>query len=75
VALKRIPLVLMNFAIKDAIIGPKRKKARRQMRSRWALLLVLMHIGGFSGAATAQTFDQRLCAAPNPDLSISGCTG
>ena len=44
------------------------------MRSRWALLFVLMHIAGFSGAATAQTLDQRRCFAPDPDLSISGCT-
>jgi hypothetical protein len=36
------------------------------MRSRWALLFVLMHIAGFSGAATAQTADQQLCLAPDP---------
>src|ERR1700730_18054663 len=44
------------------------------MRSRWALLFVLRHIAGFSGAAAAQTLNQRRCAAPDPDLSISGCT-
>jgi lipoprotein NlpI len=45
------------------------------MRSRWALLFVLMHITGFSrGAATAQTLDQQQCSAPDPDLAISGCT-
>ena len=44
------------------------------MRSRWALLFVLTHIAGFSGAATAQTLDQRRCLAPDPDLSISACT-
>src|SRR5580693_1748094 len=44
------------------------------MRNRWALLFVLMHIAGFSGAATAQTADQQRCSAPDPDLSISGCT-
>jgi lipoprotein NlpI len=42
------------------------------MRSGWALLFVLMHITGFSGAATAQT--QRQCAAPDPDLTITSCT-
>jgi lipoprotein NlpI len=44
------------------------------MRSRCALLFVLMHIAGFSGAATAQNVDQQLCLAPDPDLSISRCT-
>jgi hypothetical protein len=44
------------------------------MRSRWARLFMLMHIAGLSGAATAQTPDQRRCSAPDPDLSISGCT-
>ena len=44
------------------------------MRSTWALLFVLMNIAGFGGAATAQTPDQQRCAAPDPDLSISGCT-
>jgi lipoprotein NlpI len=44
------------------------------MRSRCALLFVLMHITGFCGAATAQNVDQRLCLAPDPDLSISRCT-
>jgi hypothetical protein len=44
------------------------------MLSRWALLFVLMHIAGFSGAATAETLDQRRCSDPDPDLSISGCT-
>jgi tetratricopeptide (TPR) repeat protein len=45
------------------------------MRSRWPLLFVLMHIAGFSGAATALTLDQQRCsAAPDLDLIISGCT-
>jgi lipoprotein NlpI len=44
------------------------------MRSRWTLLFVLMHITGFIGAATAQTLDQQQCSAPDPDLSITGCT-
>jgi TPR repeat len=44
------------------------------MRSRWALLFVVMHIAGFSDAATAQTLDQQRCLAPDPDLSISRCT-
>jgi tetratricopeptide (TPR) repeat protein len=44
------------------------------MRSRWARLFVLMHIAGLSGPATAQTPDQQACSAPDPDLSISGCT-
>jgi tetratricopeptide (TPR) repeat protein len=35
---------------------------------------VLMQIAGFGGAATAQTDDQQRCSAPDPDLSISGCT-
>jgi tetratricopeptide (TPR) repeat protein len=44
------------------------------MSSRWTLLLV-MHIAGFGGAATAQTLDQQQqCPAADPDLSISGCT-
>ena len=29
------------------------------MRTRWALLFVLMHIAGFSGVAIAQTLDQQ----------------
>jgi tetratricopeptide (TPR) repeat protein len=44
------------------------------MRSRWALLFVLMQIAGFSGAATAQNVDQQQCIASDPDLSISRCT-
>jgi tetratricopeptide (TPR) repeat protein len=44
------------------------------MRSRSALLFVLMHIAGFSGAATAQTLDQQRCAGPDPDISIGACT-
>ena len=44
------------------------------MRSRWALLFVLMHIAGFSGAATAQTPDQQGCSAPDPDVAIPACT-
>ena len=44
------------------------------MRTRWALLFVLMHIAGFSGVAIAQTLDQQRCFARDPDLSISGCT-
>jgi hypothetical protein len=44
------------------------------MRSRWVLLIALMHIAGFNGAATAQTLDQQRCSAPDPDLSIRGCT-
>src|SRR5580698_3461390 len=44
------------------------------MRSRWALLFVLMEIAGFSGAATAQNVDQQQCIASDPDLSISRCT-
>jgi tetratricopeptide (TPR) repeat protein len=44
------------------------------MSSRWALLFMLMHIVGFSGAATAQSPDQRRCSAPDPDTSIRGCT-
>jgi tetratricopeptide (TPR) repeat protein len=44
------------------------------MRSKWALLFVLMHIAGFSGAVSAQTLDQQGCPAPDPDLSISRCT-
>jgi hypothetical protein len=44
------------------------------MRSRWALLFGLMHIAGFSGAATAQTLDQQRCLAPDPAVSIPGCT-
>jgi tetratricopeptide (TPR) repeat protein len=45
------------------------------MRNRWALLFVLMHIAGFGGSAIAQTVDQQQqCPAPDPDLSISGCT-
>jgi hypothetical protein len=44
------------------------------MRGRCALLFVLMYIAGFSGAATAQNDDQKLCLAPDPDLSISRCT-
>jgi len=35
---------------------------------------VLIHIAGFSGAATAQTLDQQQCAAPDPDVAIPGCT-
>jgi hypothetical protein len=45
------------------------------MCSRWASLLVLMHITSFSGAATAQTLDEQPCSASNasnPDLMISG---
>jgi tetratricopeptide (TPR) repeat protein len=35
----------------------------------------MTHIAGFGGAATAQTLDQQQqCPAPDPDLSISGCT-
>jgi tetratricopeptide (TPR) repeat protein len=44
------------------------------MSNRWALLFVLMHIAGFSGAATAQTLDQQRCAAPDPDVAILSCT-
>ena len=44
------------------------------MRNTWTLLFVLMQIAGFGGAATAQTDDQQRCSAPDPDLSISGCT-
>jgi tetratricopeptide (TPR) repeat protein len=44
------------------------------MRSKWALLFVLMHIAGFSGAVSAQALDQQGCPAPDPDLSISRCT-
>ena len=44
------------------------------MSNRWALLFVLMHIAGFSGAATAQTLDQQRCSAPYPDVQISGCS-
>lgn len=44
------------------------------MRNRWALLFVPMYIAGFGGAVSAQTLDQRRCSAPDPDLSISGCT-
>jgi tetratricopeptide (TPR) repeat protein len=44
------------------------------MRSTRVVLLVLMHIAGFFGAANAQTPDQRRCFDRDPDLSISGCT-
>jgi hypothetical protein len=44
------------------------------MRDRRALLFVVMHIAAFSGAVSAQTLDQQRCSAPDPDLSISGCT-
>jgi hypothetical protein len=44
------------------------------MRSRWALLFVVMHIAGFSDAATTQTLDQQRCLSPDPDVKISGCT-
>jgi tetratricopeptide (TPR) repeat protein len=45
------------------------------MSNRWALLFVMTHIAGFGGAATAETLDQQQqCPAPDPDLSISGCT-
>jgi tetratricopeptide (TPR) repeat protein len=45
------------------------------MSNRWALLFVVMQIGGFGGAATAQTLDQpEQRPAPDADLSISGCT-
>jgi tetratricopeptide (TPR) repeat protein len=45
------------------------------MNNRWALLFVMTHITGFGGAATAQPLDQQQqCPAPDPDLSISGCT-
>jgi tetratricopeptide (TPR) repeat protein len=44
------------------------------MGSRWAVISVLMHVAGFSGAATAQTPDRRQCGAPDPDVSIRGCT-
>ena len=45
------------------------------MSNRWALLFVMTHIAGFGGAATAQTLDQQQeCPAPDPDVSISGCT-
>jgi tetratricopeptide (TPR) repeat protein len=44
------------------------------MCSRWASLLVLMHIASFGRAATAQTLDEQPCSASNPDLMISGCT-
>jgi hypothetical protein len=33
-----------------------------------------LSIAAFSGAATAQTLDQQRSSAPDPDLSISGCT-
>jgi len=44
------------------------------MRGRSALLFMLTQIAGFSGAAAAQTPDQQRCSAPEPDLSIEGCT-
>jgi hypothetical protein len=43
------------------------------MRNRWELYVV-MHVAGFGGAVSAQTPDQLRCSAPDPDLSISGCT-
>jgi tetratricopeptide (TPR) repeat protein len=47
------------------------------MHIRWAeRFRLLLHIGGFSGAASARTFKQQAkwCNDPNPDLAISGCT-
>lgn len=54
------------------IVSPN--KVRRQGMCRWASLLVLMGIIGFSGTIFAQTRDEQRCLASDPDLSISGCT-
>ena len=44
------------------------------MRSTWTLVFVLMHIAGFSDAATAQNVDQQRCPFRDPDFSISSRT-
>jgi tetratricopeptide (TPR) repeat protein len=41
------------------------------MGNGWALLFAVAVV---SGAASAQTPDQERCQAPDPDLSIKGCT-
>ena len=35
---------------------------------------IVMCIPGFGGAAAAPTPDQQRCSAPDPDVSIGGCT-
>src|ERR1700687_2120498 len=43
------------------------------MPSKWAPL-ALTCLAGFSGAAAAQTPDQRPCFSPDPVVAIRGCT-